>query len=350
MLDDLQVLAQRDPSGALEVAAAQYKQTQFNAEIGCADHDGRQIYHIVLAGMGGSALQSLLALSWLKNDFLVPVEIVRDYDLPHYVGHHTLVIAASYSGNTAETVACYTAARQAGAQVAVIAAGGLLLEAAKKDDVAHIALLGGMQPRMAVIASLRALVRLLVHFSIIAQSRFDEIAQAGSWLEHETSAWLKTCGVHENVAKQLALESIGKTPVFYGGPLTAALAYKWKISWNETAKNVAFANQYPEYNHNEFMGWGSHPIEKPFAIFDLQSSCERPEIDARFEISNRLLSGKRPHQTAIELEGDTLLRQLLYGCILADFSSIYAGILNRVDPTPVPLIEKLKTELAARGL
>ena len=71
-----------------------------------------------------------------------------------------------------------------------------------------------------------------------------------------------------------AKKMIGKTPVFYAGELTWPLAYKWKISWNESAKNVAFWNQYPEFNHNEFIGWSSHPVEKPFAVVDLRMASE----------------------------------------------------------------------------
>jgi glucose/mannose-6-phosphate isomerase len=63
-------------------------------------------------------------------------------------------------------------------------------------------------------------------------------------------------------------------------------------------------------------------------------------------VSDRLLSGQRPKSTVINLEGDSMIAQMLWGSILADFVSIYVAILNGVDPTPVPLIEKLKTELA----
>jgi glucose/mannose-6-phosphate isomerase len=94
------------------------------------------------------------------------------------------------------------------------------------------------------------------------------------------------------------------------------------------------------------MGWTSHPIEKPFAVFDIKSSFENPRILKRFEISDRLLSGMRPKSHVVQLAGDTPLKQMLWGCILADFTSIYTGILNGVDPTPVVLIEKLKKELA----
>jgi hypothetical protein len=36
---------------------------------------------------------------------------------------------------------------------------------------------------------------------------------------------------------------------------------------------------------------------------------------------------------------------MIYGFILADFVSIYLGILNGVNPTPVALVEELKKEL-----
>ena len=123
------------------------------------------------------------------------------------------------------------------------------------------------------------------------------------------------------------------------------VAYKWKISWNENAKNVAYNGTYPEFNHNEFMGWDSHPIEKPFAVFDLLSDLENPRITRRFALSDQLLSGKRPKATPIQLKGATVLEQLLWGSILADYVSIYVAILNGVDPTPVDLIERFKKEL-----
>src|SRR5213592_4850926 len=104
MLDDQNVIGQRDPSGALEIARDQYKQTTFPVEICQPEHDSRIIKQIVVAGMGGSALAALLAKTWLGDDLAVPFEIIRDYNLPAYVDSSTLVIASSYSGNTEETL------------------------------------------------------------------------------------------------------------------------------------------------------------------------------------------------------------------------------------------------------
>jgi glucose/mannose-6-phosphate isomerase len=331
MLDDMNVISQRDPSGALGIAAKQPEQAKF----------------AVVAGMGGSALAALLVRMWLKAELRVPFEVIRSYDLPGYVNEHTLVIASSYSGNTEETVSALQEAEDRGAQVAVIDAGGILAQSATEQKIAYADMPAGLQPRMAVIYNLRALVALLVNFNVVAPERLDDIAATSQWLTDESAQWIADISTDKNYAKQLALQAVGKTGVFYGGTLTAPLAYKWKISWNENAKNVSWSNEYSEVNHNEFIGWTSHPIEKPFAIFDLISPLEHPQILKRFEISDRLLSGMRPKATTINLKGETLLEQLLWGSILADFVSIYLAILNHVDPTPVPLIEKLKIELIA---
>lgn len=345
MLDDNNVLKQRDPHGALAVAAEQWRQVQFQAAIHDGAHDGRPIKRVVFAGMGGSALAAMMIKDWLGTYIRVPFEVVRTYDLPAYVDDQTLVIASSYSGNTEETLSCLKQARDRSAQVAAVASGGKLIDVARHQSIAHVILPGGVQPRMAVIYNLRAVIALLVNFGAAPVSALEEVAYAADFLREQSAQWKPGVSTDKNEAKQLALLAVGKTPVIYGGALTSALAYKWKISWNENAKNVAFWNQYPEFNHNEFMGWASHPVEKPFVVFDLISNLEHPQILRRFEISDRLLSGKRPKSQVVNLRGESLLLQLLWGSILADFVSIYVAILNGVDPVPVELIEKLKKEL-----
>ena len=346
MLDNANVLLQRDPHGTLQVAATQSEQVLFDAVVWNKEHDDREITGIVVTGMGGSALAALIAKVWLKDALKIPFEVVRGYELPSYVCRNTLVIASSYSGNTEETVSALEQAEHCEAQLGIIASGGKLIDFAGGYNVAHVSVPDGLQPRMAMIYNLKALVSLLENFGVI-HGKSEELAALSDWLAQESAMWASNVPSATNYAKQLAEESVGKTTIFYGGALTAPLAYKWKISWNETAKNVSFWNEYPEYNHNEFMGWTSHPVEKPFAVFDLISNFEHPQILRRFEISDRLLSGKRPKATTIQLAGDSIIAQLLWGAILADFASIYTAILNGVDPSPVELIEKLKRELAS---
>lgn len=347
MLDDLNVLGQRDPQDALSVAANEWRQVTFEAAVEQGEHDNRLIDRIVLAGMGGSSLAALLVKSWLRADLSVPFEVVRDYNLPEYVNENTLVIASSCSGNTEETLSCFDDAIAKGAQLAVLTSGGELLRRARERDVAYILLpdRSQVEPRMTTIAQMRALTKIFAHFGVLDAQFYRQIGDTAGWLEGEVLNWMKEVTTDRNYAKQLSLLAVGKTAMFYGGSITSPLAYKWKISWNENSKNIAFWNEYPEFNHNEFMGWTSHPIEKPFVVFDLVSNLEHSQIQKRFEVSDRLLSGKRPKANQVNLAGSSVIEQLLWGTILADFVSIYLAVLNGVNPTPVELIERLKSEL-----
>jgi len=345
MLDDANVLRQNDPNGALNIASLQYEQASFNVGLQNVKYDNPTISNVVVAGMGGSALAALLVKSWLKSEMKLPYEVVRTYDLPEYVAQDTLVILSSYSGNTEETISCLEQAQSKGAHVAIITSGGRLISFANEKQVTYALLPADFQPRMAVIYNLCALVVLLSNYKVVSNDKINEIASKTDWLRDESSRWAADVFTNNNYAKQLALQAVGKTAVFYGGSLTAPVAYKWKISWNENAKNVAFWNEYPEFNHNEFIGWTSHPVEKPFAVFDIVSSFENPRILKRFSVSDRLLSGMRPKSTVINLAGSSVVEQLLWGSILADFVSIYLAILNNVNPMPVQLIETLKQEL-----
>ena len=341
-LDDLNVIAQRDPKDALSVAAAQPAQASWAAEVQNVQ-ENREITSVVVAGMGGSALAAGVVKSWLKLP--VPFEVVRQYNLPSYIDENTLVIASSYSGNTEETLSCLDEAEAKGAQVAIISAGGQLIDIAQEQQYPSVQLPGNYQPRMAVSLNLRALVKLLEQHGLV-EGKFDEIAGVADWLSDVSAQWLADVPTEHNYAKQLAQQAAGKTVIIYSGARMSPIGYKWKIGFNENAKNLAFCNELPEFNHNEFIGWTSHPVEKPFIVFDLISGFEHPQVLQRFAVSDRLLSGMRPKSIPVELQGESVIAQMLWGALLADFVSIYLAILNGVDPTQVDLIEKLKLELS----
>lgn len=341
MLDDQNVLKQRDPSDALGVTAQEYEQLTYDLTVTQPADDGFIPANIVVAALGGSALAAEMARDWLKLP--VPLEIVRGYEVPQYVNEFTLVIAISYSGGTEETLSAVANAQARGARVAMLSSGGRMLELAREHKYPYVEL-PSMQPRMGVIANLRALARMLESYGL-AKGAGDEMAANAEWLHEEMENWAPTVATEDNYAKQLAHKAVGKTPVFYGGVM-APIAHKWKVAMNENAKNTAFYNELPEYCHNEFTGWTSHPIEKPFAIFDLVSGFDHPQVKRRFEIMDRLLSGKRPKAITIDMKGDNPIAQMLWGAVLSDYMSVYVAILNNVDPTALPVVDKMKKELA----
>lgn len=346
MLDDINVIKQYDPGDVLSGVLNIPEQARYEVIIHEGSNQRRDFKNIVIAGMGGSALAAdmvrVLTAGWLH----LPLEVVKGYDLPGFVGEETLVIAVSHSGNTEETLSCYQQALDKKSCLAVMSTGGELIKRANNDNITYAQIPAGTQPRMSTVYHLRGLLKLLQHFWVIDGDLYNQVADSADWLEGKISHWTPAVPEKNNLAKQIAKMTIGKTLVMSGGELTWPLAYKWKISWNESAKNLAFSNQYPEFNHNEFIGWSSQPVEKPFTIFDIRSNLERARIRERMELSDRLLSGKRPKAHVLELQGRTLMQQLLWGLVLADAASIYTAILNGVNPGPVHLIETLKAELS----
>lgn len=274
----------------------------------------------------------------------VPFEIVRNYAVPEYVGEQTLFISSSYSGNTEETLEALSHAEEKGAQIVVIAAGGKLADRAREKGYPLYEIPSGVQPRMATFYFLNAFVKILAPLGLTVQDT-GELANVGEWLKGEIASWEATIPVKDNLAKQIAQELMGKTVIMYGGPLLFPAANKWKICMNENAKNTAWVYQYPEFNHNEFIGWSSHPVDKPFAVVEIRSNLEHPRVQKRFTVSERLLSGKRPAPIVVEPKGESLLQQLVWAITLGDFVSIYLALLNGVNPTPVDLVEKFKVAL-----
>lgn len=341
MLDDLKMIHQRDAQDALGVAEKQWQQLVHEYEVEVPAFE--EIRNVVLAGMGGSALPGVFLWSW--PGVKVPFEIVRNYELPAYVDEHTLFISSSYSGNTEETLAALAEAEKRQAKIVVISAGGTLAQHAKDKNYPLFSIPGGIQPRMCAFYFLAAFVQLLEPLGLVATGSTEELRQAGKWLKGQTGDWKPEVPTKQNPAKQLALELIGKSVVVYAGPKLFPAANKFKICLNENAKNVAWTNQYSEFNHNEFIGWTSHPVDKPYAVVEIRSNLENERIQKRFVVSERLLSGQRPAPEVIEPKGETVLQQVLWASNFADFASLYVALLNGLNPTPVDLVEKLKKEL-----
>ncbi len=340
MLDDGQFVYSIDRGNALGLVAGQavqLKQT-FNLKLPAGEWG-----NIVLAGMGGSALAGDFITNWLGDRLKVPFTVVRQAELPAFVDHQSLVFISSYSGNTAETLAAYEQAKSRGAQIVVLSSGGKLLAdaTAAKLPLALIPPTG--QPRLGVMFMAKALTTVLDQVGL-TQKTAAELETQADWLATQAAKWAQTVPTHDNLAKQIAEKLLGFPVVVYGGPTLEAAARKWKISLNENAKNVAFYYAMSEFNHNEMQGW-LNPTPKHFKVIELQSSLDQPQINKRWEVSNRLMSGKMPSPIEINAFGETKLQQLLWAQMLGDFVGVYLGVLNKVDPSSVDLIENLKSEL-----
>jgi glucose/mannose-6-phosphate isomerase len=341
VLDDLKMIHERDAQDMLGIAEKQGGQLRYAFTLhGNNELKGAQ--HIVYGAMGGSALPALFVTSWPMAK--VPLEIVRGYDVPLYVGSNTLFIASSFSGNTEETLEAIGQAEERGAKIAVITNGGRLKQLAEEKGYV-LAVLPVAFPRISLWYSFRALLEILERADVLAGDFRPELEQTSQFLDATVASWRPDMATSKNMAKQIAQELMGKSIVLYSGPKLYPAAYKWKISCNENAKQIAWANQYPEFNHNEFTGWSKQPVSKPYAVIELRSSLEHPRIQKRFVVTERLLSGMRPAPTEVHVGGRTLLEQLVWSAALGDYVSIYLALLNGLNPASLELVDKLKQAL-----
>ncbi len=341
MLDDLKYIHERDAEDALGVVEKQWQ--QLTHQFGVTFKPKAEIRNVMLGGMGGSGWPALYLKSWPGVG--LPFEVVSNYSLPKYVNEHTLFIASSYSGNTEETLSALHEAEKHQAQIVVMAAGGQLAAEAKEKNLPLFSIPQGTQPRMSSFYFIAALLELFAPLGFVDPASLEERKQVSEWLSQQTGSWGPTTPTKDNPAKKLALEIVGKTPIIYSGPLLAPVANKMKICMNENAKNLAWWNQYPEFNHNEFIGWSSHPVDKPFVVIEIRSNLEHKRVQKRFAVSERMLSGKRPAPHVIEPQGESLAKQIFWASMFGDFVSLYLALLNGLNPTPVDLVEKFKKAL-----
>jgi glucose/mannose-6-phosphate isomerase len=299
---------------------------------------------LVVAGMGGSAIGGDLAAAAVGARAKRPIRTVRGYRLDPWIGEETLVLCASYSGNTEETLACWEAATAAGAQRIALTTGGRLAELARADGVPVMSPPGGFQPRAAVVYMLVGALECAALCGA-APSLRDEIEAAAKLLESLVEEWGPDAGP-DSQAKTLATRLNGTAPVVYGAGLTAPVARRWKTQINENAKLPAFFAELPEADHNEVCGWDSTNGLAPMsAVFlgdrDLNDR-ERRRIELTADIARR-------GATAVELvktRGEAALERLLSGVLLGDLVSVYIAALRDLDPTPVAAIEDFKRALS----
>ena len=301
---------------------------------------------LVVAGMGGSAIGGALARAALGDHATRPIFVTRAYGLPTWTTPDTMVLCASYSGETEETLACYESAGALGAKRTVLTTGGRLAEMARADGVPVIPLPGGFQPRAAVAYMIVAALEVAALCG--AGPRLtSEIDVAASHTEQLVAEWGPD-SVEDSLAKEVARGLHGTIPVIAGARLTTPIAYRWKTQINENAKQPCFWNELPELDHNEIAGWeGARDVGRFSAVF-LDDSDAHPRVKERMDLTERLIAQDAVASFRLETRGQTAIERVVSLVLLGDLVSIYLAALRGVDPAPVRLIDELKSALASR--
>lgn len=331
MLDDANLIGRPNIQFGLNMAEKQFNQLDLRMIILNQEHDKRPIKNVVFITGDDDIGVGLMLETWLAPELAIPFQVLRPGDLPNYINQNSLVIVSDYSGHNNGVVDVLAQAVAKGSQIGVISAGGELIDSAIIHQIAYVPLPSNIHLQMSTICTLRALIMLLNNFDLI-DDRIEQLVDLKGWLQAESASWVADILSVDNYAKQLALKSVGKTAVFYSGPVGCSIARDWQTRWGNNAKNVAFSSELSASGLAMVNSWMSLPVEKPFVIFTFISNFDSPETLNFIEKSNQILSGRRPKSIDIKLKGNSLIGQLLWGFALADFVSIYLAALNNVKP------------------
>lgn len=347
-LDDAAVLAKIDPEAMRDRVGEIPSQLRAARRVAAAVElpaRYRSVRNVLVLAMGGSAIGAELVAAAAGDRLRVPVVVHRDYGIPGWADESTLVIAASHSGETVETLSGARAARERNLPLAVIATGGGLERLAREFRLPYLRYQAAVLPRAAVGFSVGLVHELLDSAGLIIGP--DSIGDAADDVEQVLGGIGPSVATEQNTAKQLAWSIFGRVPVIFGAGAMASVAHRWKTQFNENAKAWAVWEPVPEANHNAIEGT-LNPREHgdAFYIVELRSPDESVDVAERYRVVEELLAERAANRSVVWAEGRSDLGRVLSAVAYGDMVSVYLGILYQTDPTPITLLSMLKERLA----
>ena len=303
-----------------------------------ADFEFKGIKNVCIGGMGGSSIGGELLKALSDKYSKVPFSIVRDYELPRFVGNKTLMIIVSYSGNTEETLSLMD---QVGnkAKILCITSNGVVEDRAKEENLPLISIPKGYPPRGAIAFLFFPVLEVLRKSGIINLKKedIDETISLLSDNSETAKAW----------AEEISGKLKEKLPFVYSLYDFSVIARRWCTQINENSKSLAHFAVFSELNHNEIVGWENpKEILKRIFIFILRDREESDQMKKRIEITTELIEDVAGEIMDVYAEGKSRLAKMFSLIQKGDYLSFYLARNYKVDPLPVKRIQELKRRLA----
>lgn len=306
----------------------------------------RSYRNVIVTGLGGSAIGGDILRTYAQNQAVIPVSVNRDYSLPAFVNSESLVLGVSYSGNTEETLSSTREALDRDASVIAVTSGGKLAEMTRSKGCAVVAIPGGMSPRAATGYLFAPLALILADLQIIADP-IPDISETVEILKTIRAANHPRVELSNNLARQIARILHGRLPVIWGSTgNTETAAMRWKTQINENAKCPAYFNVFPELNHNEIVGFDiPQELLKQQVVVILKDRGDHARVARRMSISESIIASRVNQVINIDSRGESWLARFYSLVYLGDYVSYFLALEYGVNPTPVEVIDYLKTEL-----
>jgi glucose/mannose-6-phosphate isomerase len=287
---------------------------------------------VALFGMGSAGTAADAVAAYGADHASLPVWVGKGYDVPAFVGPHTLVVAISASGDTEETVTAAARAAEKGAPVVVVSGPG---ELAERSGLVHFAVPSGVPAGRTTLAAMAVPVLMTLARVGVVPDVAPSLQRVVATLRRRRDALVGPGSPAEEVARR-----IGRTiPLIYGSSgLAAVAAWRWKTQVNENAKTPAFCAVQPELCHNEIAGWGQNGdvTRQVLSLVTLRHAGEHPQVARRFELAVEATDEVMADVIPIWAEGDDDLGRFFDLSLFGDFVSLHLAGRESIDPGPVP--------------
>jgi len=345
-LDDLPRIQALDESGMLQILKNFPEDSRSAIErankVSLERISDKPIKKIVFAGIGGSSIGGKLIIDWLWGDSTVPMILSRGYHLPAIVDEETLVFTVSYSGNTVETLSMLSEASETGASVVTVTSGGAMADMARENRYPLILLPEGYKPRAAIPHQFFSIAAVMHNLGLI-ESRWGEVSEALTTLESIREEISMDVPTGHNLAKKVAPRLFNKIPLVYGSPLFDGVSYRVRSQLNENSKVPAGAGVFPEAFHNAVLGSEGDPNSlSHLSLLLLRDKLDDEGMKKKIERFKELFAPKIGDIIELEARGSGRLSRILSLVYIADYISVYLGLLNGHDPSSNWSIDELK--------
>lgn len=328
----------------LDLAMTLPEQLVFGAKEARAAQIGRpgRFDAIAVAGMGGSGIGARIVQGLLFDESALAVHVCNDYSIPTAVTSRTLLVAASYSGNTEETLSAYEQARTRGCRIVAITSGGELGRLAAEAGYPVVPIPAGMPPRAALGYLFSTLLVCLERLGV-CKSHQRGLKEATRLLRARRKSWLRQ-------GRTIAEHVNGRLPLVYStGRMFDAVADRWRCQLNENAGVMCHTSYFPEHNHNEIMGMGRprHPGRNTVVIALLDRETN-PRTRYRLESVLDINAQTYRHAVRLESEGRSRLARIFSLLMLGDLVSVELARLVGKDAMEIRRIDELKRRMAQK--
>lgn len=282
--------------------------TALSMTLGNVDHCSQ----VCLFGIGHSAVAGEIISDYADECCETPIPMMNDPRVPGWVQPGVDGILMSYSGYPEEMEKIYDELRRRGCRVHCITSGGWLAERCRMDHEHLILVPTGLGSMNSTGLMLGVLASLLQEMGVcqVRDQLWAMIPMIRRFMDENGSGSEKSVSI--------ASLLYGRISAIYSTTDMRISSKRWKLAINEVVGDLAFFGEFPEFDHNEIVGW-SDPNAHALQLVPVILRGEGSGLTSRLmSFMTEVLVENGREVVVVDISGDSSLSRNICGVILGD--------------------------------